>query len=286
MQKAYRVFILILALTMTTTQAAPLDGRGCALDPEHYQHEHSSRAPNSNTLGPRQPSHMPLVISTTSVLVSRTWGVTLQSLLDNGAIKPFEDVLVNNDKKVFDPEINDIEFGEEITEGVNNHGIWEVVSYRGQPRDDLIAKFFREAKSEEYGEVKALKMMNLLVESGKTMDPQPLRKSSLLPVIIMKKKEGITCRQFIENSCSKDSSHSQAQGPLLDWKQTKKMMCKQAAKDAVKFLVFHDDNSDQNGLVTIDEGSVKVELVDYGDAYMVIDKSIPEETFYKACIGE
>ncbi|KAJ3798068.1 hypothetical protein GGU11DRAFT_744663 [Lentinula aff. detonsa] len=242
---------------MTTTQAAPLDGRGHAtLDPEHYQHEHSSRAPNSNTLGPRQPSHMPLVVSTTSLLVSRTWGVTLQSLLDNGAIKPFEDVLVNNDKKVFDPEINDIEFGKEITEGVNNHGIWEVVSYRGQPRDDLIAKFFREAKSEEYGEVKALRMMNLLVESGKTMDPQPLRKSSLLPVIIMKKKEGITCHQLIENSCSKDSSHSQG------------------------------DNNTGNGLVTIVEGSVKVELVDYGDAYMVIDKSIPEETFYKACIGE
>ncbi|KAJ3728048.1 hypothetical protein DFJ43DRAFT_1156850 [Lentinula guzmanii] len=223
-----------------TTQAAPspLNGRGrVLLDPEHYQHEHSSRVPNSNTLGPRQPSHMPLEISTTSVLVSRTWGVTLRSLLDNGAIKPFDDVLVDSDKKVFDPEINDIKFGEEITEGVNNHGIWEVVSYRGQPRDDLIAKFFREAKSEEYGEVKALKMMNLLVESGKTMDPQPLRKSSLLPVIIMKKKEGITCRQFIENSCSKDSSHSQAQG----------------------------DNSDQNGLVTIVKGSVKVELVDYGD---------------------
>ncbi|KAJ3742519.1 hypothetical protein DFH05DRAFT_221513 [Lentinula detonsa] len=79
MQKVNRILILILALAMTTTQAAPLDGRGRALD----QHEHSSRAPNSNSLGSRQPSHMPLEISTTSLLVSRAPGVTLTSLLDD-----------------------------------------------------------------------------------------------------------------------------------------------------------------------------------------------------------
>ncbi|KAJ3742518.1 hypothetical protein DFH05DRAFT_1527068 [Lentinula detonsa] len=236
---------------MTTTQAAPLDGRGRALD----QHEHSSRAPNSDSLGSRQPLHMPLVISTTSLLVSRTWGVTLKSLLDNGEIKPFEDVLVNNDKKVFDPEINDIKFGKEITGGYHNYGIWEVVSYRGQPRDDLIAKFFQKANPKDYGEVKALRMMNLLVESGQTKDPHPLGRSLLLPVIIMKKKEGITCRQYIKN-------YSKEKGPS------------------------RGDNNSGNGLVTIVEGSVKVELVDYGDAYMVIDKSISEETIYKACIGE
>ncbi|KAJ4000727.1 hypothetical protein F5050DRAFT_1708815 [Lentinula boryana] len=262
-----------------TTQSAPLDGRGHALDPDYYQQEHSSRAPNS--LGSRQPSHMPPEISTTSVLVPRTWGVTLISLLDSGAIKPFEDVIANADKKVFDPEINDINFGEEITGGHNNYGIWEVIKYRGQPRNDLIAKFFRRATPHEYGEVNALRMVNLLVESGKTKDPHPLRKSSLLPVIIMKKKEGISCRQFIEESHGKDSS----QGPLLDMWQIEETMCKQAAKDAVNFWVFHDDNNIDNGLVTIDKGSVKVELVDYGDAYMVIDKSTPEETFYKACRG-
>ncbi|KAJ3986492.1 hypothetical protein F5890DRAFT_982161 [Lentinula detonsa] len=284
MQKVYRVFILILALAMTTTQAAPLDGRGRALD----QHERSSRAPNSNSLGSRQPSHMPLEISTTSVLVSRTWGVTLKSLLDNGAIKPFDAVLVDSDKKVFDPEINDIKFGKEIKAGLNNDGIWEVVSYRGQPRDDLIAKFFREAKSVEYGEVKALRMMNLLVESGKTMDPHPKRQSSLLPVIIMKKKEGITCRQYIKDySKNRKDPSTHPRGPRLNLERARKIMCKQAAKDAVNFLVFHDDNGLDNGFVTtVDKGSVKVELVDYGGAYMVIDKSIPKETIYKACIGE
>ncbi|KAJ3986491.1 hypothetical protein F5890DRAFT_1472904, partial [Lentinula detonsa] len=181
---------------MTTTQAAPLDGRGRALD----QHEHSSRAPNSDSLGPRQPSHMPLVISTTSLLVSRTWGVTLKSLLDNGAIMPFKDVLVDSDKKVF-----------------------------GQPRDDLIAKFFREAKSEKYGEVKALRMMNLLVESGKTMDPHPKRQSSLLPVIIMKKKEGITCRQYIKDYSKNRKDPSHPRGPRLNLERARKIMCKQAS---------------------------------------------------------
>ncbi|KAJ3798066.1 hypothetical protein GGU11DRAFT_782558 [Lentinula aff. detonsa] len=281
MQKVYRILILILALAMTT-QAAPLDGRGRALD----QHEHSSRAPNSNSLGSRQPSHMPLEISTTSVLVSRAPGVTLTSLLDNGAIKPFDAVLIDSDKKVFDPEINDIKFGKEITGlGRNNDGIWEVIEFRGQPRNDLIAKFFLEAESRDYGEVKALKMMNLLVESGKTLDPHPERESSLLPVIVMKKKEGITCRQYIKDRARKRGPLS-SRGPLLQWNQRKKSICEQVAEDALKFLVFHDDNNVDNVLVTVDGESLKVELVGYGGAYMVIDKSIPKETIYKACIGE
>ncbi|KAJ3782460.1 hypothetical protein GGU10DRAFT_335538, partial [Lentinula aff. detonsa] len=200
----------------------------------------------------------------------------------SGAIKRFEDVIANTDKEVFDPEINDINFGKKITGGDNNYGLWEVTKYRGQPRNDLIAKFFRGAHSLEYGEVKALKMMNLLVGSGKTKDPHPERESLLLPVIIMKKKEGVTCFQYVQNS---NEDH------LFDMWETQEMMCKQAAKDAVNFRVFHEllcftiDNSIDNGFVTTDKGSAKVELIDYGDAYMVIDESIPEETFYKACIG-
>ncbi|KAJ3888902.1 hypothetical protein GG344DRAFT_79301 [Lentinula edodes] len=72
-----------------------------------------------------------------------------------------------------DKTLEGISFGPEIEGGGRNYGLWEISDYQEKPKHDLLAKFLKEPGSQPFGEVKALRMMGLLVASGMIRDPHP-----------------------------------------------------------------------------------------------------------------
>ncbi|KAJ3804010.1 hypothetical protein F5876DRAFT_70979 [Lentinula aff. lateritia] len=206
------------------------------------------------------------------------------SLLKDGTLKLFTNPTIlsgGNDKKVFDKTLEGISFGPEIEDGSDNYGLWGIRDYQEKPKHDLLAKFFRETGPKPFGEVKSLQMMGLLVASGMIRDPHPDGRSLPLPAIIMEKKEGVTLR----NTAVYKLATLQEQRSMTE--QIHAMMCRQAVEDAVTFKVYHHDNNLSNALLTfLDKEPAKVidfiksvkglELVDYGDAYMVM-KDVSKE---------
>ncbi|KAJ4494498.1 hypothetical protein C8R41DRAFT_308397 [Lentinula lateritia] len=217
---------------------------------------------------------------------------TFRSLLKDGTLKLFTNPTIlsgRNDEGVFDKTLEGISFGPEIEGASNNYGLWEISDYQEKPKHNLLAKFFKEPGPQHFGEVKALRMMGLLVASGMIRDPHPDGRPLLRPAIIMEKKEGVLLR----NTAVYKLATLQEQRSMTE--QINAMMCRQAVEDAVTFKVYHYDNNLSNALLTfLDKEPAKVidfiksvkglELVDYGDAYMVM-KDVSKERLYDACMN-
>ncbi|KAJ3861355.1 hypothetical protein EV359DRAFT_66547 [Lentinula novae-zelandiae] len=227
---------------------------------------------------------------------------TFQELVDDGTLVHFMTPTVLNgeaDKNVFDKTLEGITFGQKIERGLNNGGIWEISVtsegpqphwLQGQPKHKLLAKFSKQEGPPglPFGEVKALRMMGLLVAAGKIPYPHSDGTPLLRPAIIMEKKEGVS----LGDTNVFKSAPFEEQGPMM--KHVLELMCRQVAQDAIKYKVLHLDNTLINGLIPVNQvpekpkdfsESVKaVEIIDYGDAYMVMKKTSYDE-LYNACMG-
>ncbi|KAJ3726668.1 hypothetical protein C8R42DRAFT_657318 [Lentinula raphanica] len=165
--------------------------------------------------------------------------------------------------------------GDPSAGGKNNAGVWDVISYNGH-KSDLVAKFLTQAYCDTNGwqEAKALEMKGDLIVSG--LVKRPLPGSSPLPVIIMKKKHGKSCHDL--QLTTKGKHH------ITDV-DCQKALCNQVADDAIRFRLYRHDNVLGNGLFSIDKkGILQAEIVDYGHAYLVIDKNAKSKVFYDACM--
>ncbi|KAJ3917558.1 hypothetical protein F5877DRAFT_68137, partial [Lentinula edodes] len=160
-----------------------------------------------------------------------------------------------------------------IKGGLNNNGVWNIVDFKEHTTESkLVAKFFKEADSQPFGEVKALRSMGLLVASGQVRDP---RGTSLLPVVIMEKNEGV---HLMNTNVYKKGDRMERDMMISDMLVA---MCKQVVQDALKHKVYHHDNNLSNLFMTFinvepvrpaDLGkSLKgIEVVDYGNSYKVM----------------
>ncbi|KAJ3864191.1 hypothetical protein EV359DRAFT_81679 [Lentinula novae-zelandiae] len=153
-------YIVILILSISTlygSQSLPL---------------HSDLALNSppQSMSTSRPSPInPSPHNSPTVYQSST--DTFMSLLKDGTLKLFTNPTIlsgGNDEGVFDKTLEGIGFGPEIEGGSNNYGLWEISDYQEKPKHNLLAKFFKEPGPQPFGEVKALRMMGLLVASGMT----------------------------------------------------------------------------------------------------------------------
>ncbi|KAJ3873367.1 hypothetical protein F5051DRAFT_123705 [Lentinula edodes] len=230
---------------------------------------------------------------------------TFKELVNDKTLVHFMTPTVLNDeadKNVFDETLEGITFGEEIKRGLNNDGIWEfnVTSEKPQPHWlqerpkhnlKLLAKFSKEKGPPDlpFAEVKALRMMGLLVAAGKIPYPRSDGTPLLHPAIIMEKKEGVS----LEDIDFFKSASLRERGPMMN--HVLELMCRRVAQDAFEKKVFHLDNTPTNSLIPVDQvpkkpkdfsESVKaVEIIDYGNAYMVMKKTSYDE-LYNACMGE
>ncbi|KIK54999.1 hypothetical protein GYMLUDRAFT_48200 [Collybiopsis luxurians FD-317 M1] len=209
------------------------------------------------------------------------------------------DLLTQEDKRVFSSELKDLKLGSRLSlvdPADNNGGIWSVKEYKGYhgQASDLLLKVMPnysakhpEIKQEQsdslnFGEVKALKQVGDLVAAGLMKDPgrslitklkdkaksirkkEANSKSSMLSVVIIKKKQGNTLASmnFYRNAPMATRA-KMAQ-------EVKKIMCTTAARIAVEKHVFHGDRNLGNVLVTMNgEKPVSVQLVDWGIAFSV-----------------
>ncbi|KAF8828507.1 hypothetical protein HHX47_DHR3000154 [Lentinula edodes] len=275
-------YIVILILSISTLHGS------------HSLPVHSEIALNSppQSMSTSRPSPIyPSPYNSPTVYQSST--DTFVSLLKDGTLKPFRNPTIlsgGNDKKVFDRKLEGISFGPEIEGGSNNYGLWEISDYQEKPKHNLLAKFFKESGPQPFGEVKALRMMGLLVASGMIRDPHPDGRSLPLPAIIMEKKEGVRLMNIIVYKLAT----FQEQRSMVE--QIHAMMCRQAVEDAVRFKVYHHDNNLDNALLTfLDKEPVKVidfiksvkglELIDYGGAYMVM-KDVSKERLESMFLGQ
>ncbi|KAJ4484283.1 hypothetical protein C8J55DRAFT_548687 [Lentinula edodes] len=216
-----------------------------------------------------------------------------KKLLSDGTIKCIEDpsVFKEDDKRVFEKRLEDVVLGDKIAAGSNNFGIWMLThDYKGYHKSDLIVKILPVAGPKSYGEVKALRIMGLLVESGEIkvneirvphfeMLPKDLEGKSFYPAIIMKKMPGKLLRETDLFKAAGPKEQLAVEEQVIDWS------CKRAVKDAITHKVYHDDNNLANTLVTVSDGAIKaVDLVDYGSpgTYLVM-KEVEEEKLYDMC---
>lgn len=144
-----------------------------------------------------------------------------------------------------DETLKGITFGQKIERGLNNGGIWEISVtsegpqphwLQGQPKHGkLLAKFSKEKGPPQlpFAEVKALRMMGLLVAAGKIPYPHSDGTPLLRPAIIMEKKEGVS----LGDTNVFKSAPFEEQGPMM--KHVLELMCRQVAQDAIEHKVFH-----------------------------------------------
>ncbi|KAH7873598.1 uncharacterized protein C8R40DRAFT_1070815 [Lentinula edodes] len=218
-------------------------------------------------------------------------GRTFQELVNDGILVHFM-THGEADNNVFDKTLEGITFGQKIKRGLNNDGIWEISVtsegpqphwLQGRPKHKLLAKFSKQEGPPglPFGEVKALRMMGLLVAAGKIPYPHSDGTPLLRPAIIMEKKEGVALR---DTNLFKFAPFEE-QGPMMN--HVLELMCRQVAQDAVDHKVYHLDNALTNGLIPVNQvpgkpkdfsESVKaVEIVDYGNAYMVMKETSYDE---------
>ncbi|KAH7872749.1 uncharacterized protein C8R40DRAFT_1173152 [Lentinula edodes] len=175
-------YIVILILSISTLHGS------------HSLPVHSEIALNSppQSMSTSRPSPMyPSPYNSPTIYQSST--DMFVSLLKDGTLKPFHNPTIlsgGNDKKVFDRKLEGISFGPEIEGGSNNYGLWEISDYQEKPKHNLLAKFFKESGPQPFGEVKALRMMGLLVASGMIRDPHPDGRSLPLPAYVYSPEQG------------------------------------------------------------------------------------------------
>ncbi|KAJ3715886.1 hypothetical protein DFJ43DRAFT_1101595 [Lentinula guzmanii] len=267
MQKIHFIPFFILAMSITAAQSAPV-----VQLPE-----------NSVTSDPSrniEPPHFENFVS----LSRRTIGV--QSLVKDGTLREFGKFNpVPTVKEVSEFFIHnlDIVLGPAVEGGTNNKAVTNLAGpddYKGHPKNKLFVKVLFSKAIDTYDEARALEMMGLLVDTGLVQLKD--HKGTLTPpypAIIMKKKEGVLLLESQEYQAANEAEQRRMKI------ETVTLICEQAAKDAVQYKVYHDDNKPENAFITFAKGSVKaVDIFDYGhpDTYEVM-KEVGEQKLSELC---
>ncbi|KAJ3980930.1 hypothetical protein F5890DRAFT_1620517 [Lentinula detonsa] len=234
----------------------------------------------SDPLGNIEPPHFENSVS----LSRRTIGV--QSLVKDGTLREFgkfNAVPTAEDVSKFFIHNLDIVLGPAIESGTNNKAVTNLAGpddYKGHPKNKLFVKVLSFKGIKAYDEARALEMMGLLVDTGLVQVKDREGTSTYpYPAIIMKKKEGVLLRESQEYQAANKAEQIRMKI------ETVTLLCEQAAKDAVQYKVYHDDNKFENVFVTFEKGSVKaVDIVDYGhpDTYEVM-KEVDEQKLSELC---
>ncbi|KAJ3715887.1 hypothetical protein DFJ43DRAFT_1101596 [Lentinula guzmanii] len=266
MQKIHFVPFFILAMSITAAQSAPV-----VQLPE-----------NSVTSDPSrniEPPHFQNSVS----LSRRTSGV--QSLIEDGTLRKFGEfnaVTTAEVSKFFIHNL-DIVLGPAVEIGTNNKAVTNLAGpddYKGHPKNKLFVKVLFFKGIDAYGEARALEMMGLLVDTGLVqVKDHSGTSTSPFPAIIMKKKEGVLLRESQEYQAANEAEQIRMEI------ETVTLLCEQAAKDAVRYKVYHDDNKFENAFVTFKKGSVKaVDIFDHcpPDTYEVM-KEVDEQKLSDLC---
>ncbi|KAE9404957.1 hypothetical protein BT96DRAFT_972785 [Gymnopus androsaceus JB14] len=199
-------------------------------------------------------------------------------------------ILEGKDKKTFSKKLSGITIDEKLpVEPHNSYGLYTLKGrYKFRTASKYIMKIMlpidNDAKAAEaFGEVKALKIVGDLVDSGLFTDLA--RGFENAPVIIMKKKSGevlSTTTAFKAAVAGKDVAlQTQMKSEAL------KLMCAEVARIAYKKKVLHDDNHENNVLVTLRGNTViSVELVDWGPqgTYQINKKLVTQAEIEHWCI--
>ncbi|KAJ3740795.1 hypothetical protein DFH05DRAFT_1462699 [Lentinula detonsa] len=174
-------------------------------------------------------------------------------------------------------------FSPAVEGGTNNKAVTNLAGpdrYKGHPKNKLFVKVLFSKAVDTYDEARALEMMGLLVDTGLVQLKD--HKGTLTPpypAIIMKKKEGVLLLESQEYQAANEAEQRRMKI------ETVTLICEQAAKDAVQYKVYHDDNKPENAFVTFEKGSVKaVDIFDYGhpDTYEVM-KEVDEQKLSELC---
>ncbi|KIK52959.1 hypothetical protein GYMLUDRAFT_88520 [Collybiopsis luxurians FD-317 M1] len=224
-------------------------------------------------------------------------------------------ILTAEDKKAFSSQLEGLKLGSRLKfdaeSAKQNRGIWTVKEYQqyGGVADGLLVKIMPDSlpdmhpddvTNQNFGEVKALRLVDDLVAAGLIEDPNhgvtgkikdkvksvvkpSLQKIGppLVPAVILKKKKGVDLYDL------KPYQEASVKERLRMHKAIKELTCQEVARIALEKLVYHGDRHLGNVLITMAGNKVvSIELIDWGKSYMVRKNAMPAHNdVYDYCMA-